>query len=172
MAERSLCESTFLYQTSGVSFVQPWQLTKPVDYLTTVPESLHVGAIVQEFLIGDEFHTGDYSLSVLLGNEQRRFTIEPMTYTPSNPVPDQENNTVIVEDMRVVLCVNASNITQPIPVVSNDVEVFDMSSNISVLVLNATLDYELTKEYNILVEVTHKNTGVKGNITIRVSIDK
>lgn len=64
MAERFKYQSVFLFQASGVSFVQPWQQTQAVDYLATVPESLHVGALVQDFRIGDEFTTGPYNVTV------------------------------------------------------------------------------------------------------------
>jgi hypothetical protein len=64
LAERFQCQSVFLYQASNISFVQPWQQTKAVDYLATVPESLHVGALVQEFRIGDKFTTGPYNVKV------------------------------------------------------------------------------------------------------------
>lgn len=64
LAERFQCQSVFLYQASNISFVQPWQQTKAVDYMATVPESLHVGALVQEFRIGDKFTTGPYNVKV------------------------------------------------------------------------------------------------------------
>ncbi len=64
LAERFQHQSVFLYQASGISFVQPWQQTRAVDYLATVPESLHVGALVQDFRIGDMFTTGPYDIKV------------------------------------------------------------------------------------------------------------
>ena len=64
VAERFQYQSVFLYQASGISFVQPWQQTKAVDYLANVPESLHVGALVQQFTIGDKFSTGPYHIKV------------------------------------------------------------------------------------------------------------
>ena len=64
LAERFLCQSAFLYQASGITFVQPWQQTKAVDYVTTIPESLHVGALVQSFTVGDEFTSGPYNIRV------------------------------------------------------------------------------------------------------------
>ena len=64
LAERFQCQSVFLYQASGISFVQPWQQTRAVDYITTVQESLHVGALVQNFTVGDEFTSGPYNVAV------------------------------------------------------------------------------------------------------------
>ena len=64
LAKRFLCQSAFLYQASGITFVQPWQQTKAVDYVTTIPESLHVGALVQSFTVGDEFTSGPYNIRV------------------------------------------------------------------------------------------------------------
>lgn len=170
LAERFLCESTFLFQTSGVSFVQPWQLTKPVDYVTKISESLHIGAVVQEFVIGDEFSKGPYTATILSGNDQRRFAIEDSTYSaPSAPVlPPEETITVANETVR--MCKNSSNVTRPIPVVSTALETFSLPSghDTAFVRLNNSLDYEATKTYDLLVEITDQDSSQKGNVSIKV----
>lgn len=107
---------------------------------------------------------------VLSGNNQRRFTIKPSTYTPPTTPPPPVEKTVNIAGDTVVLCVNSSNITQPIADVSTTVETFTRPSGntTAVLTLAKNLDFEATREYQILLEVTDTASGQKGNITMRV----
>ncbi|XP_028399982.1 uncharacterized protein LOC114523303 [Dendronephthya gigantea] len=170
LAERFLCQSLFLYQASGTSFVQPWQPTRVVDYLATIPESFHIGARVKEFTIGDDFTTGEYSINVLSGNNQRRFAINRSTYTPpASPTPPVEETVNIAGDT-VILCANSSNVTQPIANVSTTVETFTIPSGdrTAFLTLARSLDYEATKEYELLLQI--EASGRQGNVTIRIIV--
>jgi hypothetical protein len=90
LAERFQCQSVFLYQASNISFVQPWQQTKAVDYLATVPESLHIGALVQEFRIGDKFTTGPYNVKV-----RRKFPLPIIVFVIS-----------VSYNISIYLCIN------------------------------------------------------------------
>lgn len=90
LGERFQCQSVFLYQASNISFVQPWQQTKAVDYLATVPESLHVGALVQEFRIGDKFTTGPYNVKV-----RRKFPLPIIVFVIS-----------VSYNISIYLCIN------------------------------------------------------------------
>ena len=111
---------------------------------------------------------------VLSGNNQRRFTVKTSTYTPptSPPPPVEETVTVATDTMMftAVLCRNSSNITQPIPDVSTTVETFTIPSGdtTAMLTLAENLDFEATKEYDILLEVTDTARAQQGNITVRV----
>ena len=121
-------------------------------------------------MIGDEFSKGPYKAAILSGNNQRRFTIKASTYNPpSSPVPPFET-TVTVANQTVVLCTNVSNVTQPIPVVSTAVETFMLLSDntTAFITLKNPLDYEASKLYDLLIELTDTNSGRGGNITIKV----
>jgi hypothetical protein len=108
------------------------------------------------------------------GNNQRRFTIKPSTYTPpTSPPPAVEETVDIISEtmmFAVVLCRNSSNVTQPIPDLSTTVENFTIPTGdtTGMLTLERTLDSEATKQYEILLEITDSASGQQGNITIRV----
>ena len=74
----------------------------------------------------------------------------------------------------VILCVNSSNVSQPIPDVSTEVETFTIPSGdtAALFTLAKSLDFEATKEYDLLVEITDTASGLQGNITVKVKVEK
>lgn len=119
LAERFYCDSVFLFQSSGVQFVRPWDATLPLDYVVDISENLHIGGLLQELDVADAFSSGPYTVQILNGNDQRRFDIvdgsKPVPsppVTPAQPSFDLDGETVF-------LCPNVSNYTtKPIVTVS------------------------------------------------------
>nr|AXL14330.1 mega-thrombospondin [Nematostella vectensis] len=172
LAERFSCDSEFLYQASGISFVTSPSEALPLDYVLDVSESIHVGSVVQEFLVSDAFSTGPYQVEILSGNEERRFTIENGGYSapaaPVTPAPP----TFILNGETVYLCANASNASTPaIPTVAPGIETFPtMATSHGKLTLKAELDYEATTEYLIVMRITDTGRGTSGEIAIKIFV--
>ena len=111
LAERFTCDSTLLYQASGVQFVRQAESTRPVDHVSDVSESLHSGGLVQSLQLADAFSVGPYRVEILGGNDQRRFEIQNGTYAqpvaPVTPAPPS----VQLGGETVLLCPNSTNHT-------------------------------------------------------------
>ncbi|XP_031564283.1 uncharacterized protein LOC116299704 isoform X2 [Actinia tenebrosa] len=172
LAERFPCDSQFLFQMSGSSFVNPGESIKPVDYVVHVSEDTHVGSVIQEFEIGDAFTTGSYSVDLLTGNEERRFEILEAGYSspaaPVTPAPP----TFVLNGETIILCANATNDTiKPIPTVGPGSETFSISTAVGKMVLKAGLDYEATKEYLLTMSVTDNGAGVSGEIVMKIYVE-
>ncbi|XP_022792613.1 uncharacterized protein LOC111331710 [Stylophora pistillata] len=167
VAERFLCNSHILFQSSGASFLPP------LDYVATVSENAHVGVIVQNVHIGDAFSSGPYNVDILEGNEQDRFEIKNGAYAapsaPTTPSPP----TFILDGESIVLCPNATDDrVLPIPSVNSGIQSFtSIATSIAKLTLKEPLDFEYTSYYLLYLRITDTVKGWTGNISIKVVVE-
>ncbi|XP_060579535.1 uncharacterized protein LOC132736424, partial [Ruditapes philippinarum] len=171
-AETRRCNSELLFEVEDTTFSLDKTVDLPIDYSVSWNEDAQIGEILAEVNLIDDFSTGSYSISLYKGNEGRRFTIQPASYTfTASSVPAPNYTTITDIEGNTVSYVECSA-ASPLVSMANDAstELFSVSTTSLFVSLADELDYEVTKEYYLLLSVIDDGKPLTGYIAVRIII--
>lgn len=174
-AETTRCTSQFWFEVDGMTFSTNRTVDLPIDYSVTFKENTDIGNILAKVNLIDIFSTGNYGVTLYKGNEARRFSVKNTSYnyvatTTALPVVYTTITDINANIVKFVECNSSS------PFVSmtstSATEFLSVSTSSLYIVLQNTLDYEVSKQYYLLLNVVDngKTPALTGYIAIRVIV--
>ncbi|KAL4225039.1 hypothetical protein ACF0H5_015734 [Mactra antiquata] len=166
------CKSELLFEIEDTTFSTDKTIDLPIDYSVTWDEDTQIGEILEDVILNDVFTTAPFSVDLYKGNEERRFTLEPSTYTFTPAAVPAPSYTYIYDQYGNNISYVECNSTSPLVVMGNDasVETFSISTTNMYVALADELDYEVTTRYYLLVQVDATSNSLTGYIGIRIII--
>ncbi|XP_052242642.1 uncharacterized protein LOC127852727 [Dreissena polymorpha] len=173
-AQTKRCSSELLFEVTEVTFSQDKANDLPLDYEVIVNENENSGKIlVDNVNLVDVFSSsGGFSIKLYKGNEGRRFDIKDASYSFTAPTPVPPVLTTVTDVNGITIQYVECNASSPLVVMSNNTsdQSYAIPTTSFKVTLTAELDYEVTKEYKLLLEVADTGLTLTGHIGVRIII--